>query len=155
MILRKLLNNAAYRKFSGNVRKRLRLEILEKNDIKNTIKQQSKLTFNGIHKPYENYDSYTFNQNQVVMDKAVYVGFAILELSKLHMYEIYYDKLQPYFGLEKLQLHYIDTDGMVLSIKKNKILSMIYKTWKILLISVIWMKIMNFIMMKTKSNRYF
>ena len=31
------------------------------------------------------------------MDKAIYVGFAILELSKLHMYETYYDTPQPYF----------------------------------------------------------
>ena len=43
------------------------------------------------------------------MDKAAYAGFAYLELSKLHMYETYYDTLQPYFGQEKLQLHYIDT----------------------------------------------
>ena len=51
------------------------------------------------------------------MDKAIYVGFAVLELCKLHMYEIYYDTLQPYFGQENLQLHYIDTDGMILSMK--------------------------------------
>ena len=35
------------------------------------------------------------------MDKPTYLGFAILELSKLHMYETYYDTLQPYFGHEK------------------------------------------------------
>ena len=51
------------------------------------------------------------------MNKAIYVGFAILELSKLHMYETYYDTLQPYFGQENLQLHYIDTDGMILSMR--------------------------------------
>ena len=51
------------------------------------------------------------------MDKAIFVDFAILELSKVHMYEIYYDKLQPYFGREKLQIHYVDTDGMILSMK--------------------------------------
>ena len=32
------------------------------------------------------------------LDKAIYVGFAIRELSKLQMYETSYDKLQPYFG---------------------------------------------------------
>ena len=56
------------------------------------------------------------------MDKAIYVGFAILELSKLHMYETYYDTLQPYFGQEHLQLHYIDTDGMILSMKTKDII---------------------------------
>ena len=53
----------------------------------------------------------------------MYVGFAILELSKLHMYETYYDKLQPYFGQENLQLHYIDTDGMILSMKTQNIIN--------------------------------
>ena len=56
------------------------------------------------------------------MDKAIYVGFAILELSKLHMYETYYDILQPYFGQENLQLQYIDTDGMILSMKTKDII---------------------------------
>ena len=57
------------------------------------------------------------------MDKAIYVGFSILELSKLHMYETYYDTLQPYFGQENLQLHYIDTDGMFLSMNTENIIN--------------------------------
>ena len=52
------------------------------------------------------------------MDKPIYLGSAILELSKLHMYETYYDILQPYFGQENLQLHYMDTDSFVLSVNK-------------------------------------
>ena len=83
----KLLVNAAFGKFLENVRNRLELELFTKDNVKKIINQQSKLTFDGIHKSYENCDSYTFKQNQVVMDKAIYVGFAILELSKLHMYE--------------------------------------------------------------------
>ena len=50
------------------------------------------------------------------MDKPIYLGFAILELSKLHMYETHYDKLQPYFQQENIHLHYIDTDAFVLSV---------------------------------------
>ena len=56
------------------------------------------------------------------MDKAIYVGFAIFELSKLQMYETYYDKSEPYFGLENLQLHYKDTDGMILSMRTESII---------------------------------
>ena len=98
------------------------LELIKKDDNRNIIKKQLKLTFNGIHKSYGNCDSYTFKQNEVVMDKAIYAGFAILELSKLHMYETFYDKLQPYFGLKKIQLHYIDTDGRILSMKTENII---------------------------------
>ena len=50
------------------------------------------------------------------MDKPIYLGFVVLELSKLQMYETYYDKLQPYFGMEKVQLHYMDTDSFTLSV---------------------------------------
>ena len=45
------------------------------------------LTFNGIHRSYENCDSYVFQKNEVVMDKPIYSGLAVLEVSKLHKYE--------------------------------------------------------------------
>ena len=45
-----------------------------------------------------------------------FLGFAILELTKLLMYETFYDKLQPCFGQRKLHLHYMKTDGFVLSV---------------------------------------
>ena len=62
------------------------------------------------------------------MDKPIYLGFSVLELSKLLMYETYYDKLQPYFGQENLHLHYMDTDSFVLSINTKDII----KDFKIL-----------------------
>ena len=118
----KLLNNAFYGKTMENVRNRCKLEFIKKSDTDRIIKQQSKLTFNGIHKSYENYDSYTFKQNEVLMDKPIYLGFSVLELSKLHMYENYYDKLQPYIGQEDIQLHYMDTDSFVLSVNTTNII---------------------------------
>ena len=54
-------------------------------------------------------------QNEVLLDKPIYLGFSVLDLSKLLMYQTYYDKLQPYFGHENIQLHYMDTDSFVLS----------------------------------------
>ena len=56
------------------------------------------------------------------MDKPTYVGSAILKLGKLHMYETYYDKLQPYFGQEKIQLHYMDTDSFILSLNTKDLI---------------------------------
>ena len=100
----------------------MELELIKKDDNKKIIKRQSKITFLGIHKSYENYKSYTFKHN-VVMDKAIYVGFAISELSKSHMYETYCDILQAYFGQENQQIHFIDTDGMILSMKTEYIIT--------------------------------
>ena len=38
------------------------------------------------------------------------------------MYKTYYDTLQPYFGQETLQLLYIDSDGVILSMKTQNII---------------------------------
>ena len=56
------------------------------------------------------------------MDKPIYLGFSVLELSKLLMCETYYDKLQRYFGQEKIQLHYMDTYSFVLSVNTKDII---------------------------------
>ena len=81
-----------------NVRNRLKIKPNKKDEYKEIIKHQSKLTVKGIHKSYDNCDIYTFKQNEVLMDKPIYLGFSVLELSKVLMYETYYDKLQPYFA---------------------------------------------------------
>ena len=85
----KLLNNAFYGKTMENVRNRLKTKFIKKDDYREIIRQQSELTFNGIHKSYENCDSHTFKQNDVLMDKLKYLGFSVLKLSKLLMYETY------------------------------------------------------------------
>ena len=67
-----LLKNSFDGKTMKIVRNRKRVEFIKKDDTDEIIKQQSNLTFNGIHKSDENYDSYTFNQNEVFMDKPIY-----------------------------------------------------------------------------------
>ena len=113
----KLPNNAFYGKTMEKVRNRLKLEFNKKCKYKKIITQQSKLTLNGIHKSYEKSDSYTFKQSDVLMGKPIYLGFA-----PLHKYETYYDKLQPYFGQENIQILYIDTDASVSSLNTKDII---------------------------------
>ena len=105
-----------------NVRSRSKIKFVKTDNYRKIIRRQSMLTFNGIHKPYENCDSYTFKQNEVLMDKPINLGFSVLELSKVLMYETYYDKLQPYFGRENVQLHYMDTDSFVLIVNTKDII---------------------------------
>ena len=53
---------------------------------------------------------------KVVMNKPVYLGQAILDLSKIVMYEFHYDYMVPKYG-ENLTLCYMDTDLLVYQIK--------------------------------------
>ena len=111
----KLLNNAFYGTRMESVRNRKK--VIKKEYIDKCIKQQSKIKFKGIHESFTNYDRYPFKQIEIFIEKPIYIGFAVMELSILSMYERYYDKLQPYFGQESLQLHYLVCDSFVLSLR--------------------------------------
>ena len=100
-----LLKNSYYGITMENVRNRIKVEFIKKHDVDKIKVLQSKIGFGIIHRSYENYDSYTLKQNEVLMDKPFYLGSSVLELIKLVMCETYYDKLQPYSKRENIQLH--------------------------------------------------
>ena len=54
---------------------------------------------------------------KVVMNKPVYLGRAVLDLSKIVMYEFHYDYMKQKYNNDKLQLCYINTDSLVYHIK--------------------------------------
>ena len=37
----------------------------------------------GYTKDYENYDSYTFKQNEILMDKPIYLGFSVSRIKQI------------------------------------------------------------------------
>ena len=53
------------------------------------------------------------------MNKAVYLGLSVLELSKILMYEFWYDYVKPKYD-EKTKLCYMDTDSFIVYIKLMK-----------------------------------
>ena len=54
---------------------------------------------------------------KVVMSKPVYLGQAILDLSKTIMYEFHYDYMKRKYNDNELTLCYMDTDSLIYSIK--------------------------------------
>ena len=59
-------------------------------------------------------------KTQIHMNKPVYLGLSILELSEIVMYEFWYDYVKPK-DREKTKLCYIDTDSFIVYIKANGI----------------------------------
>ena len=53
------------------------------------------------------------------MNKPVYLGQAILDLSKTQMYEFHYDYMRPKYG-NKVHLCYMDTDSFVYEIETEE-----------------------------------
>ena len=82
------------------------------------MKSISKTTFENITR-YKDYSQIEYIKKKIEYDSPVYVGVTILELRKLHMYDVFYNILLP--TLKDLQLHYMDTDSFVLSFSEGNV----------------------------------
>ena len=56
---------------------------------------------------------------KVVMNRPIYLGQAILDISKIVMYEFHYDYMKPKYNDGNLTLWYMDTDSLICSIKTD------------------------------------
>lgn len=70
----------------------------------------------------ENISIVILSVTRVVVNRPYYIGFSILEISKLVMYEFFYSVLQPYFGQKGIQLLYSDTDSLAILVKTFNII---------------------------------
>ena len=67
------------------------------------------------------YRKFVSNRNertQILMNKSVYIGLSILELSKAVMNEVWYDYVKPKFGSSS-KLCYMDTENFIVRVKTN------------------------------------
>ena len=60
-------------------------------------------------------------KREIYMSKPIYLGQAILDISKALMYEFWYDYLLPMYG-ENIKLCYMDTDSFIIYVKLMMIL---------------------------------
>ena len=56
------------------------------------------------------------NKTRVKMNKPIYLGLLILDISKILMYEFWYDYMKPKYDND-VKLCYMDTDSFVMNIK--------------------------------------
>ena len=57
-------------------------------------------------------------KSKVKMNKPIYLGLSILEISKILMCEFWYDYMKPKYN-DNVRLRYMDTDNFVMHIKTN------------------------------------
>ena len=112
----KLMNNSVFGKTMENIRKHRDIMLVT------TDKKRSKLvsepnyhTFNLIS---EDLSVIEMKKIKVKMNKPIYLGLSILEMSKILMYEFWYDYMKLKY-VNKVKLRYMDTDSFIMNIKTN------------------------------------
>ena len=109
----KLMNNSVFGKTMENVRKHrgFRLVTTEKR----RVKLVSEPNYHTAKQFSENLLAIEMKKTKVKLNKPLYLGMSILDISKTLMYEFWYDYLKPKYN-GKAKLCYTDTGSFVLNI---------------------------------------
>ena len=114
----KLMNNAIFGKTMEDKRKHLDFEVV--SDETRYMKCVSNPNFKHSHIINENLVGVEQQKTKLKLDKPIFIGMSILDLSKQHMYKFYYDVMKPKYG-DNIKMVYTDTDSFVFHTKTNDI----------------------------------
>ena len=116
----KLMNNSVFGKTQENLRKRLHVELItDAGILRQRVAKPNFCRGNPIT------DCLTAIQCTVAtltLNRPIYVGFSVLDLSKLHMYNFHYNhRCVKYPRPDKLRLLFTDTDSLAYAVQTEDI----------------------------------
>ena len=116
------MNNNAFGKTMENLRKRINVKLV--NNAKNYVKCISKSSFVSQKIFSKNFVVIHEIKPVLTLNKPIYVGFSMLDLSKLLMYELHYKHSKSKFHAKLL---FTDPDSLVYEIKTEDVYEDFYQ----------------------------
>ena len=110
----KLMNNAVFGKTMENVRKHRDIKLVKSDKKRNKL--LSEPNFHTMKLIDNKLAIIEMRKVKVKMNKPIYLGLSILDISKITMYEFWYDYVKIKYE-DKARLCYMDTDSFVVNIK--------------------------------------
>ena len=105
----KLMNNSVFGKTMENVRKHRDIKLVA-TDKKRSNLLVSEPNYHMMNCISENLSIIEMKKAKVKMNKPIYLGLSILDISKILMYEFWYDYMKPKYD-NNVKLCYMDTDS--------------------------------------------
>ena len=110
------MNNAVFGKAMENIRKHRDIKLVTTDKKRSKlVSEPNYLTINLIS---EDLSIIEMKKTKVKMNKPICLGLSILEISKILMYEFWYDYMKPKYD-NKVKLCYMDADSFIMDIKTN------------------------------------
>ena len=110
----KLMNNSVFGKTMENIRNRVNVKLV--NTEERLKKLSAKPNYKSCKIFNENLISVHMKKTSLTMNKPVYLGMCILDLSKTIMYDFHYQYIKPKYGA-KAKLLFTDTDSFMYEIE--------------------------------------
>ena len=114
----KLMNNAVFGKTMENVRKYGNIKLVTTERRRNYL--LSEPNYHTTKFFTENVLAIEIRKTQILMNKPVYLGLSMLDLSKTVTYQFWYNYVKPKYG-ENAKLYYMDTDSFIFHVKADNI----------------------------------
>ena len=108
------MNNAVFGKTMENVRKHRDIKLVTTDEKRNKL--VSEPNYHTTKQFSENLLAIEMKKTKVKMNKPVYLGMSILDISKTLMYEFWYDYIKPKYQ-DRAKLCYMNTDSFVIYVK--------------------------------------
>ena len=115
----KLMNNAIFGKSMENVLNRSNIKLIN-NDPEKLLKLIRQPNFQNAYEISNKLCLVESTPIKTVFNKAIYLGACILETSKLHMYQFWYDHLKNKYD-NNVELIYTDTDSLIIHVETDDI----------------------------------
>ncbi|KAL4135504.1 hypothetical protein QTP88_007110 [Uroleucon formosanum] len=112
----KLMNNSVYGRTMMNVRNHVDIRLC--SNASKVEKLIAKPNFDRRTIFTENLAAVHMKRTQISFKQPIYIGMCILDLSKMLMYDFYYNIIKKKYG-NRVRLLYTDTDSLILEIKTN------------------------------------
>ena len=109
----KLMNNSVFEKKMENVRKHWDIKLVTTEGRR--IKLVPEPTYHTTKQFSENVLAIEMKKAKVKMNKPLYLGISILDISKTLMYKFWYDYVKPKYN-DKANLCYMDTDSFAINV---------------------------------------
>ena len=110
----KLMNNLVFGKTMENIRKHRDIKLVTTD--KKRDKSVSEPNYQTINLISEYLSIIEMKKTKVKMNKPIYLGLSILEISKTLMYEFWYDYMKPNYN-DNVKLCYMDTNSFIMNVK--------------------------------------
>ena len=108
----KLVNNSVFEKTMENVRKHRDIKLATTDRRRNQLVLEPNPNYHTTKYFSENLLATEMKKTKVKMNKPIYLGMSILDISKTLMYEFLHDYVQPKYQ-DRAELWYTDTDSFI------------------------------------------
>ena len=114
----KLMNNSIFGKCMENIRNRIDVQFVKtERDLNKLIKKPN---LDSVTRFTNDLVACHMKKQKLIFDKPIYIGLAVLDISKILMYDFHYNTIKKLYK-DKAKLLFTDTDSLCYHIETNNL----------------------------------